>query len=1301
MLHGRLLAGRFELVELAGTGGMGTVYRTVDRASGDVVAVKLLGDLDAQAAARFGHEARALATLDHPHVVRYVTHGVAPTGEPYLAMEWLSGESLSARLSRGPLDVEESVALVRAVADALGAAHARGIVHRDIKPSNLFLPGGAADRVKVLDFGIARLSGASARLTRTGALVGTIGYMAPEQASGERAQLDARADVFSLGCVLFECLTGRPAFHGRHFMTILTKLLQEEPPRASALRPEVPQALDELLAQMLAKRPEGRPADGAAVVRCLDALGASTAGGARSGLAAVELVTAAEVWLCSIVAVGPADVSAPASTEIVPAGRSQRSAVAAVRRETSPLGAVVQELASGAVVAILAAGAGAGSATDQAAIAARCALRIRASVPGANVVLVTGRGDSTGRSLLGEVLDRAAVLLDDAAARGRPGRLRVAVDAVTRALLDARFEVAEQDGLSWVEAEREVADGARRLLGKPSPYVGRARELRSLLDLVEESFTEPRAAVALVTAAAGVGKSRLRHELVQALRPRHPELVLGVGSGDSIGAGSAFAVLAGSLRGALGIAAGEAPEAQREKLARAVGQLFAGEQQQQRVACFLGELLGVPLADGGPMVRAARQDPAHMADRIQEAYVDYARAVTSARPMLVVLEDLHWGDAPSVKIFDHALRALCERPYAVLAFARPEVHELFPRLWIERGLTQIRLRELSARAAEQLVRGALGASVAPETVAAIVDRAAGNAFYLEELVRAVAEGRGGALPETVLGMVEARLAALDPEVRRLLRAASVFGDVSWIGGVSALVGARTLASGPSDADAWAELFDREILERRPISRFAGQEEIAFRHALLREGAYAMLTERDRAVGHRLAGEWLLSAGEHDPMVLAEHFARGGDGPRAGGFYLRAATLALHGADVQAALARVEKGIACGAEGERLAELHLLRMNALIWTDDAARAHASALQALELAAPGSLVSWRALSGAMYCVALCDERRAVEVLIPRLLAEELPVDVLSPELATRIVFSLLWDGRTALAERIVRRIEHVIAPAVEGDLHAALWIELTRGFWRCHAARDLWGALQANLAAARRAESLGSGLFVPWAWMLVAIDYTRLGDMAAADGCLDRVLATEGLLDYVFTTSVSCRIVSLLERRRITEALEMAGSLLQHMLARGDRSRSVIPRQLLAEGRLLLGELAQAEEALCAAGDPAVMAPFLGAVHLSLFAEIRLRQGRTEEACAMAGEALALQRQAGTVFLLRQEVIPALYAEALHAKGDAEAARAVVREERGALLARAARIEEPAFRRSFLENVSANARTLTLARALLGE
>ncbi|XYI02280.1 serine/threonine-protein kinase [Sorangium sp. So ce1128] len=287
MLSGRLLDGRFELAEVAGCGGMGTVYRALDRASGTVVALKLLHKVDARAQARFDREARALSRMEHPHIVRYATHGVAPTGEPYLAMEWLSGESLAARLSRQELRLEESVALARAVADALGAAHARGIVHRDIKPSNLFLVDGVLDRVKVIDFGIAQLPDATSRLTQTAAVVGTLGYMAPEQARGDQETLDARADIFSLGCVLFECLTGQRAFRAQHVAALVWKLLLEEPPRARALRPAVPEALDELLARMLAKDASARPGDGAAVARCLDALGALERGGAldESGVA--------------------------------------------------------------------------------------------------------------------------------------------------------------------------------------------------------------------------------------------------------------------------------------------------------------------------------------------------------------------------------------------------------------------------------------------------------------------------------------------------------------------------------------------------------------------------------------------------------------------------------------------------------------------------------------------------------------------------------------------------------------------------------------------------------------------------------------------------------------------------------------------------------------------------------------------------------------------------------------------------------------------------------------------------------
>ncbi|WP_437933477.1 protein kinase domain-containing protein [Sorangium sp. So ce341] len=1304
MLPGRLLDGRFEIAEVAGSGGMGTVYRALDRTSGAVVAIKLLRNVEPRAQARFAREALALSRMQHPHIVRYATHGVAPTGEPYLAMEWLSGESLADRLSRQRLRVGESVALVRAVADALGAAHARGIVHRDIKPSNLFLVDGEPEKVKLLDFGIARLPDATAQLTQTAAAMGTPGYMAPEQVRAEREVLDARADVFSLGCVLFECLTGQRAFRAQHAMALLWKLLLEDPPRARELQPDVPPALDELLARMLAKEPSARPEDGAAAARCLESLGALEGGSTALGAPQGEVITTEERRLTSIVAVRSARSSLLGTTASLELHTPSPSTPAAVRREALPLGAQVEELANGAVVAVVT-GAGS-SATDQAALVARCALRIRELVPDAAVVLVTGRGEPTPRLPLGEVLERAAALLEEAAAPARADSRRegVHVDALTRALLDVRFHVVERDGRCWIEEEREIGEGARTLLGKPSPFVGRERELRSLIELVEESFTERRSAAALVTAAAGMGKSRLRHELVEVLRQRHADLHLGVARGDAIGAGSAFAMLAGALRGALGVAAGEAIEVRREKLARALGRLFPGE-EQLRVAGFLAELLGVALPDDDlPALRAARQSPALMAESIQVAYLDYARAVTAARPMLVVLEDLHWGDAPSARIFDRALRDLGDRPYAVIAFARPEVHELFPRLWAERGLAELRLRELPARAAEQLARSALGASIAPGEVAALVRRAGGNAFYLEELIRAVAEGRGGALPETVLGMVEARLAALGPEARRLLRAASVFGEVCWARGVGALLG--TPAPGTRERDAWAELFEREILERRPTSRFAGEEEVGFRHALLREGAYAMLTEGDRALGHRLAGEWLREAGEQDPTVLAEHFARSDDRPRAAEFYLDAAKMALRGADMPAALARVQDGVACGAAADSLAELHVLEMETLIWSEwgDGVpeRARASAFKALELSAPGSQNYWRAVTGMLSSIVNFDDRRAINELLPRLDPADVPVSAQGAELAGRLSCALLWEGAPELAERYWRRLEQDIAKGAGGEPGVAGMVELVRGYRLCHVERDLWGgALQSYRSAVQCFEALGHQLFAIIVRTFMLHCHLWLGAFDVVDELSEHLLTCEGAPGLVPSNTLTSRVTSLLERRRLTEALEQAGALLQQEWTRCDRNRLAIARLLLAECHLLRGELARAEEEVLAAGDPAVLTPAIRAAQLSLRAEIRLRQGRAEEAVVLTREGLVWNRRAGAFFSHRQEALPALYAEALHATGDTEAARQVLREARGDVLARAARIGDPAVRRSFLESVSANAHTLSLARAWLRE
>jgi serine/threonine protein kinase len=249
---------------------MGAVYQAGDRATGGTVAVKVMARQHASFRERFQREADVLADLAHPCVVRYVAHGMTDHGQPFLAMDWLEGEDLAGRLARAPLGEAEAFAVLRRACEGLAVAHAKGIVHRDIKPSNLFLVGGQAAATKVIDFGVARLEGGAAALTRPGASLGTAGYMAPEQAM-EAADVDARADVFALGCVLYECLTGQPAFGGRPAL-VLVKLIGETPRAPSTLKPGLSPAVDAFVASLLAKNRDARPRDAADVLARLASL---------------------------------------------------------------------------------------------------------------------------------------------------------------------------------------------------------------------------------------------------------------------------------------------------------------------------------------------------------------------------------------------------------------------------------------------------------------------------------------------------------------------------------------------------------------------------------------------------------------------------------------------------------------------------------------------------------------------------------------------------------------------------------------------------------------------------------------------------------------------------------------------------------------------------------------------------------------------------------------------------------------------------------------------------------------------
>jgi serine/threonine protein kinase len=258
-LVGAVFAG-FRAEEVIGSGAMCDVYLATDTRSGDRVALKVLrADLteDERFRQRFEREGAIATKLDHPGVVRTIAAGEAE-GRLYLAMEYVRGSNLREILrSDGPLDLKRALDLVAQVADALDAAHRAGLVHRDIKPANVLVTGARGDeRALVCDFGLARHVSSVASLTADHGFVGTIDYVPPEQIEG--GTVDRRADIYSLGCVLYECLTGTKPFDRESELAIVFAHLNDPPPRATEHRRELPEAFDELFAKALAKSPDDR-----------------------------------------------------------------------------------------------------------------------------------------------------------------------------------------------------------------------------------------------------------------------------------------------------------------------------------------------------------------------------------------------------------------------------------------------------------------------------------------------------------------------------------------------------------------------------------------------------------------------------------------------------------------------------------------------------------------------------------------------------------------------------------------------------------------------------------------------------------------------------------------------------------------------------------------------------------------------------------------------------------------------------------------------------------------------------------
>ncbi len=888
-----VLGGRWLVECEVGRGGVGIVYRARDQMSGQLVALKVIAitGVDASEEARFAREGRVLAGLSHPGIVRVVAFGQLERHDerqPYIAMEWLEGVDLSERLKKEPLDMATSLVVAAEIAEALAAAHAAGIVHRDVKPSNIILvkqagpdavPGAIS--AKLVDFGVA--SAEDVKLTRTGAILGTPAYMAPEQARGD-GEVTAQADLYALGATLFEMLTGRAPHVGPTPIAILARLVTMAAPRLSEMIPEVPEPLDALVGELLATAPEERPRGALAVAERLRAI-------------AAELGVASQVILRGL------DEAPPSSRmSMVPMSRSTgaggsrliTSILATRVPKGSPRarmlthlrarGADATELGGDAIIAHLGTRQALG---DEAARALELGQRL--ATLNAQVGIATGRTKLARARPTGEVVDRAAALSRDAQ------RGQVLADTTTSELARGRYEFQlRSDGTAVVG---EALRGGERSVGG-APFVGREAEMAQLVTSFQRSAEDETPVVVTVTGPPGIGKTRLRREALSrfASLPDSPRSVHV--RCDSFAKGHALGVVADIARVLAGLPKGTNLEDARAAadalaLGAAHPEVRPGSPARERLARLMANQ---PLEVDGD--RGAR-------DAVWIALTDMIVGITSRGALAIAIEDGQWADAESLAWLDHVLGRAAGKPLWIMMTTRPTLWRDDPSRFSGRDHVRIELRPLSRRTVRTIARTILqdrAAGAEGEALTEwIADQAAGSPLFAEELSRLAAAGKDATRAATIEAAIQVHLDALDDSGRDAAARLAVFGMNGWDAGMEAL-------GVPKASDVLRSLASVEVLVEQAESRFTGMREWGFKHALMREVAYAALGEDALKTLHALAGQWLASVGEDDAIV-ARHLELGGEPVLASGYMEKAARRALATNALSQAVELAERALA--------------------------------------------------------------------------------------------------------------------------------------------------------------------------------------------------------------------------------------------------------------------------------------------------------------------------------------------------------------------------------------------------------
>jgi len=921
--------GRYQLLGLIGEGGMGKVFKAHDTAIDRDVAIKVLPtDLANEPGyrERFRREAHTAARLTEPHIIPIYDFGEVDD-RLYLVMPIIDGIDVSTLLKRnGPMTPNRAVRLIEQVAAALDTAHAHELVHRDVKPSNVLMT--AREFAYLIDFGIAR-DVAATTLTGTGTVVGTPAYMAPERFSS--GDVDARADVYALTCVLYECLTGDKPYPGESLEQQIAGHLSLDPPRPSEHRSAVPHGFDEVIGRGMAKKPDMRYqsagdlafAAHAALTTPQRPQAASTShrsqvatrDASRSPIAAmaqpaeykqVTVLFADMVHSMDIAAAVGAERLREIMTELI-----DRAAVVVQR-----YGGTANQFTGDGIMAVF----GAPMALEDHAVRACMAalgvqdeaerlavdvrsrdgveLRLRVGLNSGQVIAGEIGSGAFGYTAVGEQVGMAQRMESVAP----PGGVMLSVS--TARLVDGAAALGEPELVRIKGAKEPVP--AHRLLGMggqhhavgraESNLVGRRWEMAAAEGLLQRAVDGHGAVVALV-GSPGIGKSRLVREVAAMARQRGVEVFTAYC--ESHTSQVPFHAIGRLLRAATGVEDLDGQTA-RDRLRNGVP-----EADPEDVLLFY-DLLGI--AD--PDVALPRIDP----DARRRRLTALVNAASLARetPAVYVVEDAHWIDEVSESMLAEFFTVIPHTPSLVLVTYRPEYGNALTRV---HGAQTIALEPLSDSETAALVSELLGHGLSVGRLGeTIAERAAGNPFFAEEMVRELAErgvlcGERGAykstaetaevsVPATLQATIAARIDRLDRRAKRTLSAAAVIGsrfdlDVLTVLGIEPVI---------PDLLA-AQLIDQVGFTREP--------EYVFHHPLIRTVAYESQLKSDRAELHRRVAAAIETgdpaAADENAALIAEHLQAAGDGHAAYGWHMRAAWWATN-RDIGAARLSWERAV---------------------------------------------------------------------------------------------------------------------------------------------------------------------------------------------------------------------------------------------------------------------------------------------------------------------------------------------------------------------------------------------------------